>query len=329
MFWARRRTMATILRYTTCLVIVLNLTIAMRGVASTDVPDPALRDAVEELRKLYATEVTLGKPLEIDEFKIIPLATVGIGYGQRTAAPGAEALQGAGGVLSPVGVLVVSNRGVQLLPVSKGLLEQLLGAVTPVLLQIMKGERRETANATGTPQARVSLLDLLATLYAFLPESGWKFGWFPWPLPLVLIFLSGWLVLALLIGVFLPQLTITIAATLRADVLRAGLVGLLSYGVVFILAAVFTISIIGIPLTLVLLVFIWAAKLMGTVSIAWLVGQKTLTAARRTPHAEVTHVLIGGIILGLVRIIPVLGWILWLILGIFGFGAVLRTQVQR
>jgi uncharacterized spore protein YtfJ len=321
--------MATILRYTTYLVIVLSLTLAMRGMASADAPDPALRDAVEELRQLYSTEVTLGKPLEIDGLKIIPLATVGTGYGQRTPAPGAEVLRGAGGVLSPVGVLVVSNRGVQLLPVSKGFLEQLLSAVTPVLLQIMTGEKREAANATGAPPARVSLPEFLATLYAFLPKSGWKFGLFPWPLSLVLIFLSGWLVLALLIGVFLPRQTITIAATLRADVLRAGLVGLLSYGVVFILAAVFTISIIGIPLTLVLLVFIWAAKLLGTVSIAWIVGQKTLTAARRTHHAEVTHVLIGGIILGLVRIIPVLGWILWMILGIFGFGAVLRTQLQR
>lgn len=92
----RRRTLAKILRYTTCLVIVLSLTIAMRGVASTDAPDPALRDAVEELRNLYSTEVTLGKPLEIDAFKIIPLATVGIGYGQRMTAPGAEALRGAG-----------------------------------------------------------------------------------------------------------------------------------------------------------------------------------------------------------------------------------------
>jgi len=321
--------MAKILWYTTCLVIVLSLTLAMRDVASPDAPDPALRDAVEELRKLYSTEVTLGKPLEIDGFKIIPLATVGIGYGQRTATPGAEALRGAGGVLSPVGVLVVSNRGVQLLPVSKGFLEQVLGAVTPVLLQIMTGERKEAANATGAPPARVSLPEFLATLYTVLPESGWKFGLFPWPLPLVLIFLSGWLVLALLIGVFLPRQTITIAATLRADVLRAGLIGLLSYGVVFVLAAVFTISIIGIPLTLVLLVFIWAAKLLGTVSIAWLVGQKTLTAVRRPHHAAVTHVLIGGIILGLVRIIPVLGWILWSILGILGFGAVLRTHMQR
>ncbi len=67
---------------------------------------------------------------------------------------------------------------------------------------------------------------------------------------------------------------------------------------VFILAEAFTISIIGIPFTLVLLVFIWAAKLLATVSIAWLVEQKTLTAVRRTHYAEVTHVLIGGIILG-------------------------------
>jgi uncharacterized spore protein YtfJ len=230
------------------------------GKPSTPAQSQSLCTLSYEERQL-ATEVTLRKPLEIDGLKIIPLATVGIGYGQRTAAPGAEALHGVGRILSPVGVLVVSNRGVQLLPVSKGLLEQLLGAVTPVLLQIMKEEGKETANATGTLQARASLLDLLATLYAFPPESGWKFGLFPWPLPLVRIFLSRWFVLALLIGVFLPRQTIAIAATLQADVLRAGLIGLLSYGVVFILVEAFTISIIGILFTLVLLVFIMDAEL--------------------------------------------------------------------
>jgi uncharacterized spore protein YtfJ len=168
--------------------------------------------------------VTLGKPLNIVGFKIIPLATMGIGYGQRTAIPGAEALREVGGVFSPVGVLVVSNRGVQLLPVSKGFLEQVLGATTPVLLRIVTGEKREAANVTDAPQARVSLPEFLATLYGFLPESGWKFGLFPWPLTLVLIFLSRWLVLTLLIGVFLPRQTITIAATLQADVLRARLI---------------------------------------------------------------------------------------------------------
>ncbi len=124
-----------------CLVNALSLTIAMRGCAAANAPDPTIRDAVEPLKTFYATETTLEKPLEIKGFKIIPLTMVGIGYGQRPGDPDRQDLQGAGGVLSPVGFLIASHKGVQLLPVSKGLLEQLLGAVTvwETLLSACKG----------------------------------------------------------------------------------------------------------------------------------------------------------------------------------------------
>jgi uncharacterized spore protein YtfJ len=320
------RKIARLIRW--CLTIIIVPMILHGRVGASDV-DPALRDALAELKQLYATEITLGRPLEIDGFKIIPLAMVGIGYGQRAATPDGEAVQGAGGVVSPVGVLVVSQQGVQLLPVSKGLLEQVLGAVTPIVLQVMQRGRKEPAGVAEPSRARISIPEILATLYAFMPARGWKFGFFPWPLPLVLLFLAGWLVLALLVALLLPHHITVVAATLQTSALRAGLIGLLSYGVVFVLAAVFTISIIGIPLTVLLLVLTWGAKLLGTVSIAWLIGQKTAAAVRPRPYSEVIHVLIGGLMLGAVRIIPVLGWILWLILGIVGLGAVLRSQMQR
>jgi hypothetical protein len=73
--------------------------------------------------------------------------------------------------------------------------------------------------------------------------------------PLVLISVLGWLALAPLIGVFLPSQLVAIASTLQANALRAGVLGLLSYGAIFMLAVVFTISIIGIPFTVLLLVF--------------------------------------------------------------------------
>ncbi|HSF29124.1 MAG TPA: spore germination protein GerW family protein [Candidatus Tectomicrobia bacterium] len=313
----------------TCLAIVLSLSTAALSGADTPAPDSAVLDAVEALTKFYSTEVILGKPLEIEGLNIVPIATVGVGYGRRAGDTDEVALQGTASVVSPVGVLVVSKRGVQLLPISKGLLEQVLGAVTPVVLQVLKRQEKDQADAIGPVQGRMSLSELLATLYAFVPERGWKFGVFPWPVSLVLLFLVGWLALALLIGGLFPRQMVAIATTLQDHPLRAGLVGLLSYGMVFGLAVVFTLSIIGIPFTLLLLVCTWAAKLLGTVSIAWLVGQKVAAAVRQRPYAMATHVLIGGLLLGAIRIVPVLGWVLWAILGIFGFGAVLRAQMQR
>jgi uncharacterized spore protein YtfJ len=83
----------------------------MRGGVTASTSDPPSGEVIDELKQLYATEITLGKPLAIDGVKIIPLATIGVGFGQRIAAPNREGLRGAGGVLSPVGILVVSDEG--------------------------------------------------------------------------------------------------------------------------------------------------------------------------------------------------------------------------
>jgi uncharacterized spore protein YtfJ len=285
----------------------------------------AVREVVEELKQVYATDIILGKPLEVDHLKIIPLATVGIGYGQRGVSEDRNTTRGAGGIVSPVGVLVVSPHGVQLLPIAKGVLEQVLGAVTPVVLQQIRHTAPQ-ADTVAERQARLTIPEILATLYAFLPQNGLQFGFFPWPLSLVIVFCVGWLVLALLMAVFLSRQITAVAAMLQENYLRAGVVGLLGYGIVYLLAVVFAVSIIGIPLSVVLLLLVWAVSLFGIVSIALLVGQQCAAALRRPPYADVVLVLIGGLVLGIVRVIPVLGWIVWLILSVVGFGAVLRLQ---
>jgi len=50
---------------------------------------------------------------------------------------------------------------------------------------------------------------------------------------------------------------------------------------------------------------------------------------QRPRDSALEHILIGGILLGLVRMLPFLGWIIWLILGLFGFGAVLLTRLRQ
>ena len=92
---------------------------------------------------------------------------------------------------------------------------------------------------------------------------------------------------------------------------------------------VFTISLIGLPLTILVVLLAWAVQLFGLIGIALLVGQTAAAAVQRLRAAALEHILIGGILLGLVRILPFLGWIIWLILGLFGFGAVLLTRVRQ
>jgi uncharacterized spore protein YtfJ len=311
------------------LAAVLGILPAMGGLSRAATLDPALRESVEELQRVYATEMVLGKPLELEGLKIIPLATIGLGYGQRQGTPEQGALHGVGGVLSPVGVLVVSPTGVQLLPIPKGFVEQLLGALAPVIAQVLHGEGITPDGRERGTRLRFTPPEILGALYAFLPKGGMAFGFFPWPLSRVLLFVLGWLALALLSGVFFPQQVAAVAATLRDHTLRTGLIGLLSAGVVGLLAVVFTISLIGLPLTILVVLLAWAVQLFGMIGMALLVGQTATAAVQRPRDSALEHILIGGILLGLVRILPFVGWIVWLILGLFGFGAVLLTRLRQ
>ena len=69
------------------LAAVLGILPAMGGLSRAATLDPALRESVEELQRVYATEMVLGKPLELEGLKIIPLATIVLGYGQRQGTP--------------------------------------------------------------------------------------------------------------------------------------------------------------------------------------------------------------------------------------------------
>lgn len=315
--------------FSICTTVILGGALTVYGSSHQTSLDPALRDAVEALQQVYATDIVLGAPLEIGAVKIIPLATVAIGYGQKQGAKEKGPSLGTAGLVSPVGVLVVSARGVQLLPVSKGLIEQLLSAVTPVILQVIGEKSIENEGTERDSRSELLWPTVLARLYRLLPENGLKFGVFPWPLGLVILFIVGWLALALLVGVFLPQQVSAVATTLQDNLLRTGLIGILSYGVGFLLAIVFGVSIIGFPFAIMVLVLMWTLTLLGMISIASIVGHRSAMAMRRADASPITSILVGGVILGVVRVIPVLGWVVWLVIGIFGMGAVVRAVRQE
>ena len=105
--------------------------------------------------------------------------------------------------------------------------------------------------------------------------------------------------------------------------------GLLGYGAVCLLSAVFTISLIGIPLALIVFLLCCAFTLVGSAAVACLLGQKVAAAMEKPDYSELICVLIGGILLGILAIIPVLGWISWTLISLFGFGAVLQMQWEK
>ena len=308
------------------IILLLGGVLAVRGAAQQSSHAPLWRDAAGELQRMHLTDMALGAPLVVDEFKIIPLAAVGIGSGHKQDAKAQGSIVGSAGLVSPRGVIVISPRGVQLLPVSPGFVEQFLNVVVPVILQVIsKNNIDDESEALDSP-SQLRWPAILAGLYTLLPENGLEFGLFPWPLGLIILFVLGWLALAVLVGVFLPQQVQAVATTLQENTLRAGLIGMLSYGVAFILAIVFAASIIGIPLSMIVLVFIWALTLLGLIGVASIAGRRIAMMVWHADASQMIAILIGGVLLGVVRVIPVLGWVAWMVLGIFGFGAVVLTR---
>jgi len=290
--------------------------------------DASIQVKLEELKKIYSTEIIMGAPMEVDGRKIIPLAIAGFGFGQPGMQAAEEKMQremggGAGGVMIPVAIIVVSDKGVQLIQLSKGFVEQLVGALAPVVVQILSrqsgtGKESDVIQGTAIPEkgGKTAIGEALLAFY----------------IRIATLLALGWLLLILIIEAFLPQQVKTVISTLRQNYVRAGLVGLLGYGVAFLMMAVFTMSLIGIPLTFIVVILTCVLTLFGTVGLALMIGQRITAALKRPDYSDMLCTLIGGLVMGIigivVGIIPIFGWIVWTIVGILGFGTTLQIQWQ-
>jgi uncharacterized spore protein YtfJ len=300
-----------------CLSFVISATVIAQ--TEENVIDASVRTAVEELKGMYSAEIIMGTPLEVNGLKIIPLATVGVGYGQHGMPSDTQKMQGAGGILNPVGIIVVSGKNVKLIQLSKGFIEQLVGALAPVIVQAVRLGQQQAVGANGETykipetQGKTGTERTLISVYT----------------QIVFYFILGWLPLVLIIVAFLPQQVTAAVSMLQQNYIRTGLIGLVGYGVAFLLTAVFTLSLIGIPLTFVVVILTCVFTLLGTVGLALVAGQKIAAALGKGTYSDIICVLIGGTILGIVGIVPVLGLIVWTIVVIFGFGSVLQIQWDK
>ena len=300
-----------------CSSIVISIAKIAKG-ESVTTDDTDIRAAVDKLKKAYSTEVIMGKPIQVNELKIIPLATIGIGLGWQGKQLDSNNMQGVGSIVIPVGVIVVSNKGIRILQLSKGIFEQFISALAPVVLQIMNSGRKEEIKegeikGVRREQGRAGITKILVSVHS------WITG----------LFLLGWIILALVIEMLLPKQVTEIASKLRRNYVRTSLIGMLCCGVSFFLAAIFALSLIGIPLAFVTIILICALTLFGTVGVALIVGQNSAAAFGRTRYSDVVFVLIGGVVLSIVGIVPVLGWLIWTIVGILGLGLVLQAQWEN
>jgi len=146
----------------------------------------------------------------------------------------------------------------------------------------------------------------------------------------VIIILLGLLGLVAVLVSFMQKHLGVIAAKVRQSWWKSLLWGLL--GVALLVPAVISLalSVIGIPLIFIVLVFISAAMLLGYVAVAQILGNRLLDMhykkAKKKPSVLIEAIL-GVAVLFLVGLIPYVGGLVRNIALLTGFGAAITTKL--
>ena len=115
-----------------------------------------------------------------------------------------------------------------------------------------------------------------------------------------------------------------------------GLVAVTSFVLTAIMFSYLIPYLVGIPLLVALGVFAVLTKVYGTIAVFHAIGtivagarSRDVMMQRRWLRGDLAMVIIGVLLLGVIRLIPVLGLIVWSIASVFGIGTALATKFGR
>jgi len=154
----------------------------------------------------------------------------------------------------------------------------------------------------------------------------------------ILSLLFVWLVASIVVTLISAREVRYSSVELRASALHCFALGLVAITSFVLTAIVFSYfpSVIGVPLLIALAVFGIVAKIYGAIAVFHALG--TLVAGARTRQAldrrrwlrgDLAMVVVGVLILGAIRLIPVVGTIIWALVSVFGVGTALATKFGR
>ena len=154
-----------------------------------------------------------------------------------------------------------------------------------------------------------------------------------WLSPFMLVWRSGmlivWVALSGVLAALCQPAILRAQAELEAAPARTAALGLLwmiSYWVLLILSIILCLLLIGIPMLLVVLGLDLALGIFGRTVTFSLIGR---WLAQRFGHANASifaTVFAGACLVGLLRLIPVLGSVIWFAVSMVGIGAALATR---
>jgi hypothetical protein len=123
----------------------------------------------------------------------------------------------------------------------------------------------------------------------------------------------------------LPDFLQTITSTIQQAPLKSGAWGLGGTVAFGLLTTLISGSLLGILLGPVLVLAMFAAGLLGAVSMGVLIGERILSGQERTPMQQF---LVGMLILALIGLIPFVGGTVFWLVSLFGFGGVLAWKFE-
>ena len=151
-----------------------------------------------------------------------------------------------------------------------------------------------------------------------------------WVFRLIAIIASiGFMGLALIVVLLIPRPIGIISSTVEHDTLKVAGWGLLGIFLILPVALLLAVSIIGIVLIPVEIIFVVCALLVGYIAVAQLLGKKITFALRKPNRPIFWETLWGLIVLWVIGLVPALGALVKSVAGLLGLGGVILSLLRH
>lgn len=153
-------------------------------------------------------------------------------------------------------------------------------------------------------------------------------GFFAWGVDILMGIVTAiaFAALGALVILFAPGPTRRVGEAAHAQPLGSAGIGCLTLIVLPILGILLAITVIGIPVALVLVLAAAIAWIFGWIAIGYLAGERILKALNAREILPVVAVVVGILVLAVIGQVPLLGWLVSLLVGTLGIGAVVLTR---
>jgi hypothetical protein len=156
---------------------------------------------------------------------------------------------------------------------------------------------------------------------------------------LQLTLLAGWLIAAIVITLLSGREVRSSSLEMRASLMHTftlGLVAITSFVLTLIVCGYLVPYLIGIPLIIAIAVIAIVVKVFGMIAVFHAVGAMLFAPRDRAAlnrsswmRGDLALTIAGFLILGALRLIPMVGLFIWMVASVFGVGTALATRFGR